>query len=65
MCPSSMTFFHFWYSDLVKAAPSGSVVPRGVKPKVANEALSCSSLSAFAIPLFSLASTSGGTVAGV
>src|SRR5580698_4466011 len=59
MWPSSMTFFHFKYSSLVKAEPSARLVPRGVRPNLAKDALSSPSCSALLMALLSLASTSG------
>src|ERR1700730_16692330 len=46
MWPSSITFFHFTYSSLVKAALSARFVPRGVRPNLAKDALSSLSWSA-------------------
>src|SRR6185437_2018698 len=65
MCASVITFFHFTYSDRVKAALSARLVPPGVSPNLAKAALSSSACSALAMPLLSLASTSGGVLAAV
>ena len=58
-----MTFFHFAYSSLVKAAPSARLVPRAVRPNLANDALSSLSCNALLMAPLSLASTSGGVPA--
>src|SRR5580692_1758770 len=63
MWPPSMTFFHFKYSSLVKAEPSARLVPRGVKPNLANDVLSSPSCNALLMALLSLACTSGGVPA--
>ena len=41
-----MTFFHFSYSERVKAAPSSGLVPRGVMPILAKAAFSSGCCSA-------------------
>src|SRR5581483_11476432 len=63
MWPSSMTFFHFTYSLLVKAAPSARLVPRGVSPNLAKAVLRSGFCNALPIAALSLASTDGGVPA--
>src|SRR5215471_5850465 len=62
--PSTITCFHFSYSERVKAAACSGVVPRGAIPILAKADFSSGCCSTLLISPLSLASTAGGSPAG-
>src|SRR5262249_48876249 len=62
--PSTIPFFHFSYSERVKAAACSGVVPRGVMPILAKADFSSGCCSTLLISPLSFVSTAGGSLAG-